>query len=74
MSYRRTVRLIYAGWLPQGEVFGWSGAAGLEIGRHTSPGQDRVAHSVKVGHSTCLSSPHAGTASGFWGLFVHDGQ
>jgi hypothetical protein len=27
-----TVRLIFAGWLPQGEVFDWSGAAGLASG------------------------------------------
>jgi len=33
--YRRMVRLICAGWLPQGEVFGWSGAAALTVGRRT---------------------------------------
>ena len=31
-----TPPLIYAGWLPQGEVFGWRGAAGLKIGRRIS--------------------------------------
>jgi hypothetical protein len=51
VSYRRTVRLILAGWLPQGEVFGCSGAAGKGIGRHT-PRLGRVAHGVKAGHST----------------------
>jgi hypothetical protein len=32
---RRMVRLICAGWLPQGEVFGWSGSAALAVERRT---------------------------------------
>jgi len=73
VSYRRTVRLIYAGWLPQGEVFGWRGAAGLEIGRHTAS-WGRAAHSYKAGRSTCLSALAAPANSGLEGLSVHDGQ
>jgi len=50
--YRRMVRLICAGWLPQGEVFGWSGAAALTVGRRT-----RVCFVLlkaqKAVHSTC---------------------
>ena len=66
VSYRRMVRLIYAGWLPQGEVFGWRGAAGLEIGRRIP--RLRVVLLIVVKRVTPHVRRHlVGTASGLWG-------
>jgi hypothetical protein len=33
VSWRRAVRLISAGWLPQDELFGWNATAGLKSER-----------------------------------------
>jgi len=64
--YRRMVRLICAGWLPQGEVFGWSGAAALTVGRRT-----RVCFVLlkaeKAGHSTCSPTTSAPRRSAVFG-------
>jgi hypothetical protein len=64
--YRRMVRLICAGWLPQGEVFGWSGAAALTVGRRT-----RVCFVLlkaeKAGHSTCSPTTSASRRSAVFG-------
>ena len=47
--WRRAVRLICAGWLPQDGLFGWNASAGLEIER--SP-LGRVVHSCVAGRSS----------------------
>ena len=55
LSTGGAVRLIFAGWLPQDEVFGWRGAAGLAMSGVT--GGDRLSIGVSRVSSTLPSHP-----------------
>lgn len=70
---RRAVRLICAGWLPQGGAFGRSGTACL--GSSVAGPEGSAAKRGNVGRSTRCRLWSCSTKASSWGvLFVYDGQ
>jgi hypothetical protein len=64
--YRRMVRLICAGWLPQGEVFELERCRS-SYSRASHEGLFRAAQSGKAGHSTCSPTTSASRRSAVFG-------